>query len=394
MKKSLFTLAILVMAFGNVSFAQRTAHLKSNANVNVLKHYGIRDETTLAPQTATWETTDGEQYRTTYVYDEYDYYLIMEMTEIKDDDNWQNFSVLNYEYDFSGNVLEILAEMYLYGDVWVPDAKASFSYESGELSEVIYQYWEDGNWMNETKEVYNYAGDVTTVLYWDWNGSNWSSDELWTYTHGDGFIEVIIQYMEGGAWQYDEKLYYTLDFEENVTEMVYSEWTGTDFENDLRKVYDYQGGVYVSVVEQEWFQGSWDEPRYRCDYVYEDGNATHGECHFLDTYPTDYELEMAYGYNASAKVFYCQEVDMTYIDLTDLNENTQANFKVFPVPAENNIFIEADGFQKAEIYSVTGQKVMESLQQKVDISALSSGVYVLKVFDKEGNSNSQRMVVK
>lgn len=393
MKKSILTLAVLLMALGNWGLAQPKTQLKQNANDNVFKHYGIREETSVVPQTAVWHTASGEDYRTTYTYDEYDYYLIEELIETKLDNNWLGFSLSTYEYDFSGNVLEILVQEMEYG-TWTNDEMASYSYENGELSEVIYQDWENGQWVNETKEVYNYNGDVTTVLYWDWNGSNWSSDELWTYTHGDGFIEVIIQYMEGGAWQYDEKLYYILDFEENVTETVYSEWTGTDFENALRKVYDYQGGVYVSMVEQEWLQDSWSEPRYRCDYVYEDGNATHGECHFLDTYPTDYELEMAYGYNASAKVFYCQEVDMTYIDLTDLNENTQANFKVFPVPAENDIFIEAVGFQKAEIYSVTGQKVMESLQQKVDISALSSGVYVLKVFDKEGNSNSQRMVVK
>ena len=364
MKKSILTLAVLLMALGNWGLAQPKTQLKQNANDNVFKHYGIREETSVVPQTAVWHTASGEDYRTTYTYDEYDYYLIEELIETKLDNNWLGFSLLTYEYDFSGNVLEILVQEMEYG-TWTNDERASYSYENGELSEVIYQDWENGQWVNETKEVYNYNGDVTTVLYWDWNGSNWSSDELWTYTHGDGFIEVIIQYMEGGAWQYDEKLYYILDFEENVTETVYSEWTGTDFENALRKVYDYQGGVYVSMVEQEWLQDSWSEPRYRCDYVYEDGNATHGECHFLDTYPTDYELEMAYGYNASAKVFYCQEVDMTYIDLTDLNENTQAIFKVFPIPAENDIFIEAVGFQKAEIYSVTGQKVMESLQQKV-----------------------------
>ena len=393
MRISILTLAVLVMALGNWGLAQPKTQLKPNVNTNVFKHYGIREETSVVPQTAVWHTASGEDYRTTYTYDEYDYYLIEELIETKLDNNWLGFSLLTYEYDFSGNVLEILVQEMEYG-TWINDERASYSYENGELSEVIYQDWENGQWVNETKEVYNYNGDVTTVLYWDWNGSNWSSDELWTYTHGDGFIEVIIQYMEGGAWQYDEKLYYILDFEENVTETVYSEWTGTDFENALRKVYDYQGGVYVSMVEQEWLQDSWSEPRYRCDYVYEDGNATHGECHFLDTHPADYELKMAYGYNASTKAFYCQEVDMTYIDLTDLNENTQAIFKVFPIPAENDIFIEAVGFQKAEIYSVTGQKVMESLQQKVDISALSSGVYVLKVFDKEGNSNSQRMVVK
>jgi hypothetical protein len=95
----------------------------------------------------------------------------------------------------------------------------------------------------------------------------------------------------------------------------------------------------------------------------------------------DEELEMAYGYNAATKTFYGSEVDMTYVDITGVNENAQsANFNVYPVPAENEIQIQAEGFQKAEIYSLTGQKLMESLQDRMDVGELSSGLYIIKVY--------------
>ena len=104
---------------------------------------------------------------------------------------------------------------------------------------------------------------------------------------------------------------------------------------------------------------------------------------------------MAYGYSAAQKTYFASEVSMTYVDITSLNENTQAtNIKVYPVPAENEIFIQAEGFQKAEIYSLTGQKMMESLQTKLNVSALASGVYLLKVHNMDGNCASQRIVVK
>ena len=109
----------------------------------------------------------------------------------------------------------------------------------------------------------------------------------------------------------------------------------------------------------------------------------------------DGEIEMAYGYSADSKSFWGYEVNMTYIDLTDLKENTQAvNFKVYPVPAENEIQIQAEGFQKAEIYSVTGQKMMESVQETMNVSHLASGIYLLKVFNLDGSSQAQRIVVK
>ena len=396
MKKGLFTLLIFVMAFGNVSFAQRNTHLKSNATANALKHFGVRDESVIVPETATWRTTDGVQYRTVYIYDEYDYYLSEEHTKIDEGDGWMDYYMITYDYDFNGNVLEAFAMSAYETGVMENDARASYFYDGDLLSEVIYQYWEDGDWVNETKEVHNYNDDVTTVLYWDWNGNNWSSDELWTYTYGNESIELLIQYMQGGAWQNDEKIIYTLDFEEHVTEITYSDWTGTEFEIATRKVYNYEDGVYVSVIEEDWLNGSW-ESHYKCDYVYEDGNATHGESHMISggTLVANYELEMAYGYNAATKTFYGSEVDMTYIDLTGVNENDQAtNFKVYPVPAENEIQIQADNFQKAEIYSLTGQKLMESFQDNLNVSELSSGLYIIKVYDRKGGCATQRFVVK
>ena len=64
------------------------------------------------------------------------------------------------------------------------------------------------------------------------------------------------------------------------------------------------------------------------------------------------------------------------------------------MPAQGEIFIEAEGFQKAEIYSLTGQKLMESLRDRMNVSALSSGLYVIKVYDREGGCATQRFVVK
>ena len=104
---------------------------------------------------------------------------------------------------------------------------------------------------------------------------------------------------------------------------------------------------------------------------------------------------MAYGFNADTKSFYGSDVEMTYVDLTSVNENTQpVNFLVYPVPAKDQVYIEAEGFQKAEIYSLTGQKLMESLQDRINVGELSLGLYIIKVYDHEGNCATQRFVVK
>ena len=395
MKKGLFVLAVLVMALGNVSFAQRKAELKSNANANVLKHYGVRDETTVVPATAFWEITDGEQYRTTYTYDEYDYYLTEELTEVNYGDGWLEFSLLTYDYDFSGNVIEIVAQIMEDGG-WENEARASYTYDDDLVTEVIIQEWENGNWENETKEVYNYSGDVTTVLYWDWNGSNWSSDELWTYTKDGNTIELIIQYMQGGAWQNDEKQLLTLDFDEHVTEILDQDWVGTSWVNDERTTYIYEDGVFTKKNVEDWNGSAWEDD-LAFEYEYVDGNAKHGECFEKEAgqwMPADDDIEMAFGYGAKSNEYYGYRVDIQYVDLTQVGENTTASFVVYPVPAQDVLFIETDSFQKAEIYSLSGQKVMESLRDRMNVSTLSSGMYLIKVYDREGGCSSQRFVVK
>ena len=395
MKKAILTLAVLVMAFGNVGIAQQKINLKSVEKAIMLQHYGPRESNDMVPQTATWQDTFGDKYRATYEYDEYDYYLSTEVYEVFWDENWLAYEMITYDYDFNGNVLEMLVQDFD-GEEWIDMAKASFAYEDDLVSEVIIQYWEDGEWVNVEKAVYNYNGDTWTILYWDWNGTTWSSNELYTYNKSAESIELLIQYMQGGAWQNDEKQFFTLDFDEHVTSILVQEWENNVWVNDNRIAYDYSNGVFDSKTEELWDGSEWVTTT-KYSYLYDNGNAISGSCKVFDGNDFvvgDGEIEMAYGYSADTKSFYGYEVNMTYVDPTSVNESTSVNFKVYPVPAENEIQIQAEGFQKAEIFTLTGQMLMESEQSSVNVSSLASGIYMLKVYDQTGNSATQKLVVK
>ena len=194
MKKVFFTLTVLVMAFGNVGFAQHKTNLKTNENEKeiVFRHYGLRNDD-IRPSEAIGSSIYGESYRYTYSYDEYDYYLTETLLEVDLGDGWLPFGRITYEYDFAGNVLEMVGYGWEDGE-WMEEAQALYSYSMDGM-EVVYQYNENGTWYNDYKEVYNYNGDMTTVLIWEWNGSNWASSELHTYTYSDTSIEVLMQYI-------------------------------------------------------------------------------------------------------------------------------------------------------------------------------------------------------
>jgi hypothetical protein len=396
MKKTILTLAVLVMAFGNVGLAQQRINLKSIEKAAMLKHYGLRDRNDMVPQTATWQDTYGDKYRVQYEYDENEFYLNTEMYEVFWDGVWQEYEMISYEYDFNGNVLEMLVSDFD-GEEWWDMGKATFEYEDDLVSEVIVQYWEDGEWVNEEKAVYNYNGDNWTILYWTWNGTTWSSNELYTYNKSAESIELLIQYMQGGAWQNDEQQFFTLDFDEHVTSILVQDWENNAWVNDNRTTYDFANGVFDSKIEESWDGSDW-EITTKYGYIYDNGNAINGFCMVLDGddfVPGDGDIEMAYGYSADSKSFYGYEVNVTYIDPTGIGENgTKVSFQVYPVPAENEIQIQAEGFQKAEIFTLTGQMLLESVQNTINVSGLASGIYLLKVYDQTGNSVSQKLVVK
>lgn len=396
MKKLFITLAVLVMAFGNAGFAQRKSDLKFKANEKsiVFKHYGLRNDD-IKPFQAVCQTTDvDETYRYTYTYDEYDYYMIESLLEMDYGYGWRPYAKTVYEYDFSGNVLEMVESAWE-GEMWEENNKASYTYTADGM-EVVYQYCVAGNWINEEKFVYNYNGNVTTVLIWEWNGTTWTSSELHTYTYSDTSIDVLMQYMEGGAWQNDEKQIFTLDFAGHTTEALYMDWENNTWVNDKRETYDFEGSIYYTQHKEDWVNGAWQETLL-FTFLYDDGDAIHGECFEKEAgqwVHADKHIGMPYNFSATIDDYYGCIVDVTYIDVTGVEETTQASFSVYPLPAENEIQIQAESFQKAEIFSLTGQKLMESQQSKMNVSALASGVYLLKVYDQAGKAETQRIVVK
>jgi len=155
--------------------------------------------------------------------------------------------------------------------------------------------------------------------------------------------------------------------------------------------------VFDTKIEESWNGSDW-EATTKYSYTYDNGNAINGSCKVFDGeafVPGDGDIEMAYDYSANSLSFYGYEVNMTYIDITGVNENAQAvSFTVYPTPAESEIQIQAEGFQKAEIFTLTGQILMESEQSSVNVSSLASGIYMLKVYDQTGNSATQKLVVE
>ena len=59
---------------------------------------------------------------------------------------------------------------------------------------------------------------------------------------------------------------------------------------------------------------------------------------------------------------------------------------IYPNPTEGIVNIEMSEFKEATVYTLSGKRLLRSKVKSIDISALSEGVYLIKLEDRNGAS--------
>lgn len=81
---------------------------------------------------------------------------------------------------------------------------------------------------------------------------------------------------------------------------------------------------------------------------------------------------------------------------TGVDENGDTSYEIYPNPTNGNIMVKGDNINKVEVYNLCGQKVMSvkanSNNVNVEMSALTTGVYMVKVIDNDGNATVNKVV--
>ena len=393
MKKSFFALALL-MVFGSAAMAQRQANPQQMMNKIRKQVHSDRWIEVYKPHFVVVED-EMNSTRFWFEYDE-DYMLTTLEEQSLEGSTWTTQYASSYEYDFSYNVIEILTKDVVNDEEYLLE---TFTYDGGKLSEDLYQEWNGTNWENVSKYVYNYLATSTQVLLWEWDGGKWTPSYMFTYTENDNTEEELVQYMEGGAWQNEQKLTYTYDgslVSGLLSEILSQLWIDNAWENEYKKTYHYSNGVYDRITEAGW-DGTQFTDNAKSEYEYDShGNATSGEyfCDYGSGWENCFgELEMAFGEDEVYE-FDGVRFDAEYIDVTGVGEPEAVSFTFYPNPVNTMLTVRSDDFQKAEVYSLTGAKLLESTSNKVDVKGLQSGMYLLKVYDGMAGCNARVFVVK
>ena len=76
-------------------------------------------------------------------------------------------------------------------------------------------------------------------------------------------------------------------------------------------------------------------------------------------------------------------------------EEAGNSYEIYPNPTNGNIMVSGANINMVEVYNLCGQKVVSvngSQNVNVDMSALESGVYMVKVIEVNGNSTVNKVV--
>jgi hypothetical protein len=65
---------------------------------------------------------------------------------------------------------------------------------------------------------------------------------------------------------------------------------------------------------------------------------------------------------------------------------------VYPNPTANRVYIQADNLIKAVLFDLMGRKVLETNQDQIDISNMSSGSYILQVTTQNNSSETFKII--
>lgn len=78
---------------------------------------------------------------------------------------------------------------------------------------------------------------------------------------------------------------------------------------------------------------------------------------------------------------------------TNENQIYKNQIYILPNPTKDFVFVKSEKqISKIELYDYSGKKLKESTSKEMNVSSLPKGNYIIKVTDKEGNTQTKNLI--
>ncbi len=366
----------------------------------------------------------------------------------KDNQKWIKHVLELTDYSDSGNKKKIVSKTWVNGtNAWVNKDKKEWKYNSNNaLIEYKTMEWVNNTWLNRYKKTIEYTseGKHKMILNQNWNTSedNWENTLKNVYEYdGDSALYVLVQQWNANEdkWKdfmleikkYNDakllidniKYYYPLDStdelsgtrflfyynsEKKILNKLSRSWNDEKkvWENEGKWEYDYTDGNTVISSNWDTITIEWIPNAYYKYVLDSQGRTVLGlrkkwnieESKWIN-YSKDEKEYDDYNHLLNSIYFIWLDDWVVYskrhyfwskFNTNNTDELANDGFVLFPNPAGNVLNLSYDldkSIYNLQIYSLRGNQVLEISSpsyDKIDISQLVSGVYILKINTAKG----------
>ncbi len=100
-------------------------------------------------------------------------------------------------------------------------------------------------------------------------------------------------------------------------------------------------------------------------------------------------IEVSNGRLSDAVIFTMNLIDIEKEETLSLED---ASEMISPNPSNGIVNINMAAFKEATIYNLSGNRIIWSADNRIDVSALSEGVYIIKLENGSGDRFSTRLI--
>ena len=305
-------------------------------------------------------------------------YAAVQQSVLNSHYNEPAFTDIRGSFNVSGNIITVKVDFMSYYDL--SNAKAFVSVNEKETKNNVGTNGETTFHHIFMKFLTAATGDAVDIPTGSYQHFEFTQDLSSTHVEDMGDLEV-------SAWLqvYESK-----------------EMLNSHFLYEYTDIHPYPVQNLNVTLEEGVLTATWEAP--------EGGNATNYNLYINDELieenfsATEYTANCNYGFYAFA-VEAVYPDNMTSIRIVkgvnypapaSVGDNQEARYDIYPNPTNGNIVVKGENLNMVEVYNLCGQKVLSveanSNDVNVNISNLTSGVYMVRIVDNNGNATVNKVV--
>ncbi|ARN78027.1 hypothetical protein BST97_08445 [Nonlabens spongiae] len=339
--------------------------------------------------------------------------LITDIYYFRNGLTWEPSEKTDYIYGSNGMVSQEIFSIYQGSGMPTPYSRTSYTYSSNNVTFILDEEFENGQWVNQLRGQLSYnSNGISQFLIEEWTGSSWFLTETIDFIYSNNRLtEVNFEYWDGSQYINDGRDLYTYNSNGQVATYTIESWDGSNYVDPETLEYTYDVAGNLTQLRESYDNGNGNLFVNLSDYNYDTNNlmASYNNP-FNDRTGIDYLFDVQPNYvNQISEILTTQDSNnsgnFTPSNRKSYNYDTQLlsaqeivtenEIIVFPNPTSSILYIDSQqDLKQIDVFSITGKLVLTLTKNlhEVNLSNLTSGVYLIKLQDVNGNSFVKRIV--